>query len=508
GGAADQHRCEIAGGIHRRARPGDCGCGYAKLRESCQTHQIGGESESRRLDSVVLGRSASHREGRQRVRVLYGDGDVSLAVAPSELLVARGRGVQTEGRKSRRGRQRRARCRVQRAGCRERRGVDRVLQPRLVDHHVRDVEGKPGHQDEGCDGDHDQHQRDSSLSARRSWTPFSVFHDVSPPTMAGGLLSPAGIEPRGLRDLLRSLLGNVLAMLREDIREPLTVGLSRSQRRGMRCGLGVIGLCLNHLRLGLPECGVHPRIVGGAAGKRCNQKDGENSAHHVDFLVRVAGYQGFGGEVLPFGMPPGWALGAALPCIFPRRKKSTFEGGTTESVGSRICSGAIGLASRGVTRITSSVRPFWNSWLRNRSPRMGRSPRPGNFFAAVFMLSFIRPAMPMVWPSASSTVEIARRSVSAGTANTVDALIGVTTRALVEVSWLTLTLSLRLILPVSRITGTKSTFTPKSLYVMPIVPFCSGTGMGKLPPERNCASCPDWVVRVGSARIIARPSCL
>ena len=129
-----------------------------------------------------------------------------------------------------------------------------------------------------------------------------------------------------------------------------------------------------------------------------------------------------------------------------------------------------------------------NSWLRNSAPSTGTSPRPGSLETFSRRLSLSMPAMAIVWPVASSTVELALRLVSAGTKNwALTPLPTPTCRLLAGTRSETETSTLRLMLPESSTTGRKPSPTPNSLCSMATWPSPWGTGMGNSPPARNWA---------------------
>jgi hypothetical protein len=64
--------------------------------------------------------------------------------------------------------------------------------------------------------------------------------------------------------------------------------------------------------------------------------------------------------------------------------------------------------------ITSSVSLRWKFVERNRVPRTGISPRPGNLLMSVLVPFWISPAIAKLSPLPSSIEVCARRTVSAG----------------------------------------------------------------------------------------------
>ena len=104
------------------------------------------------------------------------------------------------------------------------------------------------------------------------------------------------------------------------------------------------------------------------------------------------------------------------------------------------------------------------------------------------MLSLMRPARPIVWPSASSTVPLALRLVSEGTTNELFDWPGLSSTVVALESSLTDTSMRTLMRPVPSTVGSTRRPTPKSLNSMPTLSTPRGTGTGNSPPERNEAS--------------------
>ena len=111
--------------------------------------------------------------------------------------------------------------------------------------------------------------------------------------------------------------------------------------------------------------------------------------------------------------------------------------------------------------------------------------------------------MAKVWPSRSSTVVLARRTVSPGTL-----MLEVVTEIVGSI-WLTSLLTTRLIWSLPRTVGVKARLTPNCLNSMvivlaPIALSCA-TGIGNSPPARKLAVSPESAIRFGSARVRTRP---
>src|SRR3984957_15689314 len=107
-----------------------------------------------------------------------------------------------------------------------------------------------------------------------------------------------------------------------------------------------------------------------------------------------------------------------------------------------------------------------------------------------------------LWPSRSSTVVEASRTVSAGTE-----MPAAIATEWVGSSWLTFGLMTRLMMPSRSTVGVKARPTPYFLYSTVIAPSEPGTGMGYSPPARKLAVSPDSATRLGCARLRMRPFC-
>ena len=111
----------------------------------------------------------------------------------------------------------------------------------------------------------------------------------------------------------------------------------------------------------------------------------------------------------------------ALACsrvtsVFPSRKKSTSFGGSVSSVGALISSpGRAGRTMCGVTMMTRSVSFFWYDSRRTTTPSTGTLPSQGSCSIAFLPSLCSSPPITKLWPSRSSTVVEARRTISAGT---------------------------------------------------------------------------------------------
>ena len=108
----------------------------------------------------------------------------------------------------------------------------------------------------------------------------------------------------------------------------------------------------------------------------------------------------------------------------------------------------------GVTRMIRSVSFFWYWLERNRAPSTGASPTHGNWSCAVLLVFCNRPPSMKLWPSRSSTVVEALRTISAGTE--VPAIVTVLLVSIV----LTSGLITRLIRPSLSTVGVKDRPTP------------------------------------------------
>ena len=77
--------------------------------------------------------------------------------------------------------------------------------------------------------------------------------------------------------------------------------------------------------------------------------------------------------------------------------------------------GRAGRTRRGVTMMARSVSFFWYEALRNSAPSTGTSPSQGSCEIAFWPTLCSRPPITKLWPSRSSTVVEARRTISGGT---------------------------------------------------------------------------------------------
>src|SRR5579862_3986611 len=107
-----------------------------------------------------------------------------------------------------------------------------------------------------------------------------------------------------------------------------------------------------------------------------------------------------------------------------------------------------------------------------------------------------------LWPSRSSTVVEASRTVRAGTL--IPLLVDTECAGS---SWLTFGLITMLIWPLLSTVGVKARPTPYFLYSIVTWPRLPGTGIGYSPPARKLAVSPDIATRLGCARLRTRPFC-
>ena len=117
--------------------------------------------------------------------------------------------------------------------------------------------------------------------------------------------------------------------------------------------------------------------------------------------------------------------------------------------------GRAGRTSRGVTMMARSVSFFWYEALRNSAPSTGTSPSQGNCEIAFWPLLCSRPPITKLWPSRSSTVVEARRTISGGTRDA-----GRSCTVWLMSSWLTSGSIFRLIRPPLSTVGVKARPTP------------------------------------------------
>ena len=104
--------------------------------------------------------------------------------------------------------------------------------------------------------------------------------------------------------------------------------------------------------------------------------------------------------------------------------------------------------------------------------------------------------MAKLWPSRSSTLVLARRTLRPGMAT----LPVVRRMELAASISLTSGSILRLMRPSSSTMGVKLSLTPNSLNWMVTLPSSCPIGMGNSPPARKLAFSPESAVRLGSAR--------